>query len=146
MSNIKSIKCSPTILYFYGVIFYRDSRHWLPDVKFSPDGKSFAVGSYDHKIYIYNRETYRMKGACERHNGHIRNFDFSEDSTYIQSDSGDFEHLYFEAEDGEHFSAGSQLKDIRWSDWTCTFGYPVQGMFLLCNLLHVNIMYSLVFA
>lgn len=106
----------------------RDSRHWLPDVKFSPDGKSFAVGSYDHKIYIYNRESYRLKGACERHNGHIRNFDFSEDSTYIQSDSGDFEHLYFEAEDGEHFGAGSQLKDIRWNDWTCTFGYPVQGI------------------
>ena len=68
-----------------------------------------------------------MKGACERHNSHIRNFDFSEDSTYIQSDSGDYEHLYFEAEDGEHFAAGSQLKDIRWGDWSCTFGYPVQG-------------------
>lgn len=106
----------------------RDSRHWLQDVKFSPDGKSFAAGSMDHKIYIYNRENFRLKGTCSRHNSSINTFDFSEDSEYIQSDSADFEHLYFEAQDGEHFSSGSQLKDLRWSDWTCLFGWPVQGL------------------
>lgn len=106
---------------------YRDSRHWIPDVKFSPDGKSFAVASMDHKIYIYNGETYRLKGTCDRHNSHIREVNYSQDSMYIQSDSADNEHLYFEAEDGEFFSAGSQLKDIKWADWTCIYGWPVQG-------------------
>ena len=105
----------------------RDSRHWLPDIKFSPDGKSFATASMDHKIYIYNRDSYRLKGTCDRHNSFIKGFDYSEDSMYIQSDSGDNEHLYFEAEDGEYFASGSQLKDIRWSGWTCLFGWPVQG-------------------
>ena len=81
----------------------------------------------DHKIYVYSRETYRLKGTCDRHNSFVKNFDFSEDSVYIQSDSGDYEHLYFEAEDGEYFASGSQLKNIRWSDWTCTYGWPVQG-------------------
>ena len=52
---------------------------------------------------------------------------YSADSMYLQSDSADAEHLYFEAEDGEYFSAGSQLKDIRWADWTCLYGWPVQG-------------------
>ena len=85
----------------------------------------------DHKIYIYNRNTYRLKGMCDRHNSYIKNFDFSEDSVYIQSDSGDYEHLYFESEDGQYFASGSQLKDIRWSDWTCTFGWPVQGNYKL---------------
>ena len=107
----------------------RDSRHWLRDVKFSPDGKSFAVASMDHKIYIYNRDTFRLKGTCDRHNSHVENFDFSEDSVYIQSDSGDYEHLYFEAEDGEYFASGSQLKNIRFADWTCTYGWPVQGSY-----------------
>ena len=106
----------------------RDSRHWIQDVKFTPDGRSFAVASMDHKIYIYSRETLRLKGTCDRHNSFIRGFDFSEDSVYVQSDSGDYEHLYFEAEDGEYFPAGSQLKDIRWGDWTCCFGWPVQGV------------------
>lgn len=105
----------------------RDSRHWIQDVKFSPDGKHFAVGSMDHKIYIYNRQTYRMKGTCDRHNSYIKTFDFSADGVYIQSDSGDHEHLYFEAEDGQYFASGSQLKDMKWSDWTCSFGWPVQG-------------------
>ena len=104
-----------------------DSRHWLQDCKFSPDGRAFAVASMDHKIYVYSRETYRLKGTCDRHNSYVKNFDFSEDSVYIQSDSGDYEHLYFEAEDGEYFASGSQLKNIRWSEWTCTYGWPVQG-------------------
>lgn len=105
----------------------RDSRHWLRDAKWSPDGKSFAVASMDHKIYLYSRDTFRLKGTCDRHNSFVQNFDFSEDSVYIQSDSGDYEHLYFEAEDGEYFAAGSQLKNIRFGDWTCTYGWPVQG-------------------
>jgi WD40 repeat protein len=105
----------------------RDSRHWLSDVKYSPDNQSFALGSMDHKIYLYNAETFRLKGTCDRHNGAIADFDFSADGVYIQSDSSDYEHLYFEAEDGSFFSAGSQLKDIKWSQWTCKFGWPMQG-------------------
>jgi microtubule-associated protein-like 1/2 len=105
----------------------RDSRHWIQDAKFSPDGTSFAVASMDHKIYIYNIQSYRLKGTCDRHNSFVKEFDFSEDGIYIQSDSGDYEHLYFEAEDGQYFSSGSHLKDIRWSSWTCIFGWPVQG-------------------
>ena len=112
------------------IFVFRDSRHWLQEVKFSPDGKLFAVGSMDHKIYLYNSNTFRLKGMCDRHNSHIKNFDFSDDSVYIQSDSGDYEHLYFEAEDGQYFASGSQLKDITWNDWTCTYGWPVQGSFL----------------
>lgn len=109
------------------LFFFRDSRHWIADVKFAPDGKSFAVASMDHKIYIYNADTYRLKGTCDRHNSNVIGFDYSLDSMYIQSDAADYEHLYFEAQDGEYFSAGSQLKDIKWSDWTCIYGWPVQG-------------------
>lgn len=105
----------------------RDSRHWIQEAKFNPDGSAFAVASMDHKIYIYNLQSYRLKGTCDRHNSFIKFFDFSEDGIYIQSDSGDFEHLYFEAEDGQYFSSGTHLKDIRWSSWTCIFGWPVQG-------------------
>jgi len=96
-------------------------------VKFAPNSKSFAVGSMDHKIYLYNSETYRLKGTCDRHNSHIKEVNYSQDSMYIQSDSADNEHLYYEAEDGTFFSAGSQLRDIKWADWTCIYGWPLQG-------------------
>jgi echinoderm microtubule-associated protein-like 6 len=123
------VRCDPSICFSSGctVIVVRDSRHWITDAKFSPDGRSFALSSMDHKLYIYDRDTFRLRGTCDRHNTAVKGFDYSEDSVYIQSDSADFEHLYFEAEDGEYFGAGSQLKDIKWNDWTCTFGWPVQG-------------------
>lgn len=54
---------------------------------------------------------------------------------YLQSDSADAEHLYFEAEDGEYFSAGSQLKDIKWADWTCLYGWPVQVRRMTRNMM-----------
>jgi WD40 repeat protein len=106
----------------------RDSRHWLTDIKFSPDGKMFAVASMDHKIYLYATDTFKLKGTCDKHNAPIQSFDFSMDSVYLQSDSSDFEHLYFEASDGQYFSTGSQLRDILWSEWTCKYGWPVQGI------------------
>lgn len=83
----------------------------------------------DHKIYLYNAETYRLKGTCDRHNSHIKEVNYSQDSMYIQSDSADNEHLYYEAEDGTFFSAGSQLRDIKWADWTCIYGWPLQGTY-----------------
>ncbi|RYG67057.1 hypothetical protein EON64_08310 [archaeon] len=106
----------------------RDSRHWLTDVKFSPDGKSFALCSMDHKIYIYYSDSFKLKGTCSRHNAAVVHVDFSVDGHYLQSDSTDYEHLFFEAEDGEYFSVPSQLRDILWSDWTCIYGWPVQGI------------------
>ena len=89
--------------------FYRDSRHWIRDVKFCPDGSMFALASMDHKIFIYSTENYRLRGLCEKHNSFVKNFDFSEDGKFIQSDSGDHEHLFFESPDGSHYSIGSNL-------------------------------------
>jgi WD40 repeat protein len=88
---------------------YRDSRHWIRDIKFSPDGKSFALASMDHKIYLYHLDGYRLRGLCEKHNSYIYHFDFSADGKFIQSDSADYEHLYFETNDGAHYSIGSNL-------------------------------------
>lgn len=82
----------------------------------------------DHKIYLYDRESFQLKGTCDRHNSQIQNFDFSSDGSFIQSDASDYEHLYFEAQDGKAFPQGSQLCDIAWHEWTCTYGWPVQGV------------------
>ena len=32
----------------------RDSRDWITECKFSPDGETFAIGSRDNKIYLYD--------------------------------------------------------------------------------------------
>lgn len=82
----------------------------------------------DHKVYLYTAETFKLRGMCDKHNAAVKHIDFSMDSIYLQSDSTDYEHLYFEVADGQYFSVGSQLRDIKWSDWNCIYGWPVQGI------------------
>ncbi|CAM9624849.1 unnamed protein product, partial [Heterosigma akashiwo] len=71
--------------------------------------------------------SYVLKAKCEKHNSYISFFDFSHDSYYVQSDSADFEHLYHYTTDGAHTNLTSQLKNVDWASYTCTYGWPVQG-------------------
>ena len=105
----------------------RDSRHYIRDAKYSPDGKSFALASMDHKIYLYDAGSTVLRAKCDKHNSHVMAIDFSDDSAYVQSDAGDYEHLYHNAMDGTNFRLPSQLKNVNWATWTCVFGWAVQG-------------------
>lgn len=111
----------------------RDSRHHITEVKFTPDGKVFAVASMDHKIYLYTNESFKLRGLCDKHNSFIKAMDFSKDSIYITTDSKDYEHLYFEVADGQYFAVGSQLRDIKWVDGNSIYGWPVQGIWPTVN-------------
>ena len=107
----------------------RDSREWISDVKFSPDGKTFGMGSQDNKIYLYDVErSFALKAKCEMHNSFITHFDFSRDSDYIQSNCGGFELLFSKVTDGGNINSPSTLKDVEWATFTCTLGWPVQGI------------------
>jgi microtubule-associated protein-like 6 len=106
----------------------RDSRHWIRDVKYSPDGTSFAVASMDQKIYLYETKNFVLRGKAEKHNASILFFDFSTDSQMIQSDSADHEHLNHNSNDGAHFGLPSQLKNVDWFTYTCLYGWPCQGI------------------
>ena len=106
----------------------RDSRHWIRDVKYSPDGRSFAVASMDQKIYLYESKNFVLQAKAEKHNASILFFDYSTDSQMVQSDSADFEHLVHNANDGAQFGLPSQLKNVDWFTYTCIYGWPVQGI------------------
>jgi len=106
----------------------RDSRHWIRDVKYSPDGSSFAVASMDQKIYLYETKNFVLRAKCEKHNASILFLDWSTDSQMIQSDSADQEHLNHNANDGAHFGLPSQLKNVDWATHTCTYGWSCQGI------------------
>lgn len=105
----------------------RDSRHWIRCVKYSPDGAKIAIGSMDHKIYLYDAHTTELLYKCTKHNSYVTHMDFSADSSVIQSDAADFEHLYHSVKDGSHIRLPSQLKDTCWATWSCIYGWPVQG-------------------
>ena len=107
----------------------RDSREWISDAKFSPDGSTFAIGSHDNKIYLYDvGKGFSLKGKCEKHNSYITHLDFSADSDFLQSNCGGFELLFYKVVDGGHINSPSTLKDVEWASQTCPLGWPVQGI------------------
>ncbi|PSN50018.1 hypothetical protein C0J52_03295 [Blattella germanica] len=74
---------------------------WTKDVgvaRFSPDGNLLALGSRDNNIYVYqvneDARKYSRVGRCTGHSSFITHLDWSTDSQYIQSNSGDYELLY----------------------------------------------------
>ena len=106
----------------------RPSKKPITEVKFSPDSKTLALGSQDQKIYLYDTQHYLPKAKCVKHNGGITHFDFSRDSNFLQSNCSAEEYLFFDTSGGQHITAASAMRDVRWATWTCTLGWPVQGI------------------
>ena len=107
-----------------------NAKEWIQDVKFSPDGATLAVGSHDNKIYLYDvAGGFALKATCGAHNSFITHFDFTADSKFIQSNCGAYELLFHDAATGAQEPSGaSKLRDAAWATWTCTLGWPVQGI------------------
>ena len=69
-----------------------------------------------------------MRAKCEKHHSYITHFDFSDDSTYLQSNCGGYELQFFSVIDGEHVHSASITKDVDWSTFTCTLGWAIQAI------------------
>ena len=115
----------------------RDSKQWISDVKFSPDGNSMAVGSHDNIIYIYSVNisadgsgvlSLTLRGKFNKHNSYITHLDFSADGRFLQSNCGAYELLFCDTSQGKQITSASELRDVRWHTWTCSLGWPVQGI------------------
>lgn len=106
----------------------RDSKQWISDIKYSPDGHTLALGSHDNKIWLYETSTFHHKGTCSKHTSYITHFDFSADSIFIQSNCGGYELLFFDANTGEQQVSAPAMRDVEWATWTCVLGWGVQGI------------------
>lgn len=79
----------------------RDAREWIEVMSYSPDRARLAVGSHDNKIRIYDAENgYALLVTCVGHSSYIMALDWSKDGTYIRSNCGAYELLFFTTEDG----------------------------------------------
>lgn len=117
------------------------AKEWISDVKFSPCGTLVAFGSHDNAIYIYsisnsgngmNPIAVKKRKPFAKHNSYITHFDFSSDSQYIQSNCGAYEYLFCDATTSEQVRSAQSVKNVVWATWTCTLGWPVQGIWPEC--------------
>ncbi|KAE9039083.1 Echinoderm microtubule-associated protein-like 6 [Phytophthora rubi] len=114
----------------------KPAKEWISDVKFSPCGNTLALGSHDNSIYLYSVSSgaseFKKRKPFSKHNSYITHFDFSEDSNYLQSNCGAYEYLFCDTASSSHVSRASSLRDVKWATWTCTLGWPVQGIWPEC--------------
>ncbi|KAG1674248.1 Echinoderm microtubule-associated protein-like 1 [Nymphon striatum] len=111
---------------------FTDGNEALGCIKFSPDGRLLALGSHDNHIYIYQvtdeQKKYNRIGRCMGHSSFITHLDWSFDSTYIQSNAGDYEILYWNAAVCRQVTNSSITRDIQWASQSCSLGFNVVGI------------------
>eukprot|EP01028_Stygiella_incarcerata_P006138 TRINITY_DN2512_c1_g3_i1.p1 TRINITY_DN2512_c1_g3~~TRINITY_DN2512_c1_g3_i1.p1 ORF type:complete len:761 (-),score=218.41 TRINITY_DN2512_c1_g3_i1:1889-4171(-) len=105
-------------------------RREISIVRFSPDGLMLAVGSHARQVDLYdiNGTKLQWRRALKGFHATITHLDFSMDCAYIQTNTADYELIYFSTDTGA-LCRSSSLRDVEWATWTCVLGFPVQGIF-----------------
>ncbi|XP_036606494.1 echinoderm microtubule-associated protein-like 1 isoform X7 [Trichosurus vulpecula] len=114
------------------VTVHTDGNEQLSVMRYSPDGNFLAIGSHDNCIYIYgvydNGRKYSRIGRCSGHSSFITHLDWSVNSQYLVSNSGDYEILYWVPSACKQVVSVETTRDIEWVTYTCTLGFHVFGV------------------
>nr|CDS24007.1 echinoderm microtubule associated protein1 [Echinococcus granulosus] len=110
---------------------HHESPEPIQCLAYSPNGQFIALGGRDNSIYVYNVTTrgtkYSRLGKCSGHSSFVLHLDWSEDSQYLRSVSGDHELLYWSVANCRQTSA-SGMRDVRWATQHCNLGFEVAGI------------------
>ncbi|XP_037833833.1 echinoderm microtubule-associated protein-like 1 isoform X3 [Kryptolebias marmoratus] len=114
------------------VTVHTDGNEQLSVMRYGPDGNFLAIGSHDNYIYIYavaeNGRKYSRVGKCSGHSSFITHLDWSVDSQYLVSNSGDYEILYWIPSVCKQVVSAETTRDIDWATYTCTLGFQAFGL------------------
>ncbi|XP_038141876.1 echinoderm microtubule-associated protein-like 2 isoform X2 [Cyprinodon tularosa] len=114
------------------VSMHTDGNEIISNIKYSPDGNFLAVGSHDNFVYIYavseNGRKYSRVGKCTGHSSFVTHLDWSKDSQYLVTNSGDYEILFWEASNGKHVTNMDIVRNLEWATSTCTLSFNVFGV------------------
>ncbi|XP_076021748.1 echinoderm microtubule-associated protein-like 1 isoform X3 [Genypterus blacodes] len=114
------------------VTVHTDGNEQLSVMCYGPDGNFLAIGSHDNYIYIYavseNGRKYSRVGKCSGHSSFITHLDWSLDSQYLVSNSGDYEILYWIPSVCKQVVSVETTRDLQWATYSCALGFHVFGL------------------
>ncbi|XP_072547989.1 echinoderm microtubule-associated protein-like 2 isoform X2 [Salminus brasiliensis] len=114
------------------ISMHTDGNEIISVIKYSPDGAYLAVGSHDNFVYIYsvteNGRKYSRIGKCTGHSSFVTHLDWSTNSQYIVTNSGDYEILFWEASSGKHITSADVVRNLEWATSTCVLSFSVFGI------------------
>ncbi|ELT93984.1 hypothetical protein CAPTEDRAFT_152534 [Capitella teleta] len=114
------------------VVTHTDGNEQIEVVTFSPDGTHIALGSRDNFIYIYavseGGRKYNRVGRCSGHSSFVTHVDWSSDGQYLQSNSGDYEVLFWCATSCKQITSALSMRDVAWATHSCTLAFNVCGI------------------
>lgn len=111
------------------IIFHgRDSKEWITDIKFSPNGSHLALASMDGCVYIYDaRNGFKLSFVCEKLKQGAIAIDFANSSLFLRATTLSMEHVVFNASSGEQVADEEKTKDQVWLTSTCPTAWGFQG-------------------
>jgi microtubule-associated protein-like 6 len=101
-------------------------KKWVSEVKFAPGGQRVAVGAHDSQVHVFDTRSLKRNQLLKKSSASITHVDWSADGNHIQTNDMSYELLFYNANTGAQIT--SPLKDETWKTWTCTLGWPVQGV------------------
>ncbi|XP_072405509.1 echinoderm microtubule-associated protein-like 2 isoform X2 [Chiloscyllium punctatum] len=113
------------------ITVHTDGNEKLSVMSYSPDGNYLAIGSHDNYVYIYtvaeNGRKYNRVGRCSGHSSFLTHLDWSTDSRYIVTNSGDYEVLFW-TPNCKQVTSMDVVRDLEWATSSCVLSFQVFGV------------------
>ena len=109
--------------------------NWIQTIQFSPSGRTCAVGTHGSVVCLLDPlDGFKCKGVLSKSSSAISSLDWSEDSSFIQTNDLGYELLFYAVDEDDlsrckQVTSASAMRDVAWATHTCKLGWPVQGIF-----------------
>ena len=111
------------------VISAKDRKKAIFALRYSPNGRYLAVASEDSMVDIYDCVSdYDFLGALQGHAGSVVGLDWALDSTLLMTCGNEQDVMFWSVTTQEIAGSFDDMRDVDWETFTCTIGWPVQGV------------------